>query len=53
MRGSEGARYMLGLLEQDDGNMNRAIKHWMIAATAGHDSSIMAIKRGFASGLLL
>jgi len=47
MTGDEEARYNLGVFENDNGNINRAMKHWMIAATAGHDLSLGLIKQGF------
>jgi len=50
MAGNEDARYGLGLLENESGNVNRAMKHWTIAATAGHDPSIAQIKKGFQRG---
>ena len=40
MGGDVDARYRLGLLEECSGKMNRAMKHWMIAAGAGHDKSL-------------
>ena len=36
MAGNEGARYNLGNLETEFGNTEQAIKHWTIAASAGH-----------------
>ena len=36
MAGHEVARYNLGNLETELGNMEQAIKHWTIAASAGH-----------------
>ena len=35
MAGHEGARYNLGFLEAKSGNINRAVKHWTIGASAG------------------
>ena len=32
--GHEAARYNLGYMENKSGNMERAVKHWMIAASA-------------------
>ena len=34
--GNEVARFDLGCMEFNDGNMERAIKHWIVAASAGH-----------------
>jgi len=50
MAGDEDARYNLGALEAEIGNINRAIKHWMIAATAGEDLSMKAIKEALGHG---
>ena len=35
MRGNAMARHNLGAMEEHSGNMDRAVKHWMIAAGAG------------------
>jgi len=35
MAGNEDARCNLGAMEAQSGNMERAVKHWMIAASAG------------------
>ena len=35
MAGHETARINLGCLENDSGNIVRALKHWLIAASAG------------------
>lgn len=40
MAGSNEARCNRGVLEANGGNMSCAIKHWMIAATAGDDTSM-------------
>jgi TPR repeat protein len=36
MAGHEDARFKLGSIEGNSGNTERAVKHWMIAASAGH-----------------
>ena len=36
MAGHETARSTLGTMEAESGNMDRAVKHWSIAALAGH-----------------
>ena len=41
MGGDVDARYNLGSCEKDAG-----VKHWMIAAGAGHDDSSKAIRQG-------
>ena len=50
MRGSAVARYNLGNLENRAGNMNRAVKHWMISAAAGDDDSLTGIRECFQNG---
>ena len=37
MGGNVTARHNLGMLEESAGNMDRAVKHFMISAGAGHD----------------
>ena len=44
MGGHVIARYNLGCVEHYAGNMNRAVKHWMISAGAGHDKSLKEIQ---------
>ncbi len=45
------ARFFLGIYEIQEGTTERAVKHWIIAATQGEDESIKALmdafKRGF------
>jgi hypothetical protein len=36
MAGHEAARCNLGTMEAQSGNVERAVKHWMIAASGGH-----------------
>ena len=50
MMGNASARYNLGHLEEDVGNMDRAVKHWMISASAGHDKSLRRIRECFLNG---
>ena len=50
MGGSIHARYNLGCWERAADNMDRAFKHMLIAASAGHDSALNAIKDGFQHG---
>ena len=50
MGGNVSARYNLGHLEYSAGNMSRALKHWMIAARAGHDKALAAIRGRYMSG---
>ena len=41
------ARYMLGYIEESDGNPHLAVKHFLIAAREGYDLSMDAIKNSF------
>ena len=43
------SRYNLGL-EASIGSMDRAMKHWMISAGAGHDDSLKKIRECFLNG---
>ena len=52
MGGEVEARYALGVNECNAGSMNRAMKHWMIAAGVGHDDSLTNIREGFLRGLV-
>eukprot|EP00986_Skeletonema_menzelii_P009076 scaffold4052_cov132-Skeletonema_menzelii.AAC.4 len=55
VRGHPNARYNLGCDEWENGNTERAVKHFIIAATQGHDGSIKSlmvafkVKAGFVS----
>ena len=45
MAGHEGARYNLGTMEEaQSGNMGRAVKHWIIAASAGSYLAMNAMR---------
>ena len=50
MGGDVHARHNLGVTEGNAGNMDRAVKHWMISAGAGHDNSLNAIRELFMNG---
>ena len=50
MGGSVTARHNLGAIEGNAGNMNRAMKHFMISAAAGHDESLKEIQRCYLDG---
>jgi TPR repeat protein len=52
MAGHERARYYLGYIEADSGNMERAIKYWTFSASAGQKESMMMIKESFEKGLV-
>ena len=45
MNGDVGARHNLGCLEGEVGNNHRTIKHFILAAGAGHKKSLDAVKR--------
>eukprot|EP00985_Skeletonema_marinoi_P028674 scaffold25682_cov135-Skeletonema_marinoi.AAC.2 len=46
------ARFNLGVIEQHNVRLERAIKHWMIAAKLGDDSAVEALKNRFREGLI-
>ena len=46
------ARYILGCYEEGNGRIERAIKHWIIAANLGDDASIKELKRLYAQGAI-
>ena len=46
----EVARFNLGLDEENAGNMNRALKHYMIAAEGGDDISLKQIQKLYTNG---
>ena len=48
MMGCTSARHKLGAEEENNGNMDRAIKHYMIAVDSGHGESLTAIKELYA-----
>ena len=50
--GNPSARYNLGIEEEGNGRMDRAVKHWIIAAKLGHDASLDALKGGYEDGLV-
>ena len=50
MMGSVGARYNLGYTEQENGNYQRAMKHFIIAARCGFKDSLDQVKVGFRLG---
>eukprot|EP00956_Cyclotella_meneghiniana_P028159 scaffold64941_cov77-Cyclotella_meneghiniana.AAC.12 len=49
--GSVGARFNLGILEACDGNLEIAVKHFIISAKSGCDKSLQKIKEGFMIGV--
>jgi len=50
--GHPNARYNLAVIEEKNGRIDRAIKHWIIAANLGHDLSLDALKDGFQRGFV-
>ena len=50
MGGNVKARYNLGNLEKRAGDVDSAVKHWMISAAAGDDNSMKAIHDGYTYG---
>ena len=52
MAGHEVARYKIGSLEAKSGNMERAMKHWRIAALAGSYHALRQLIICFEKGLV-
>ena len=50
MAGNEGARCNLGVLEYNSGFVERAMKHWIIAASAGEFDAMNHLRIGFEKG---
>ena len=50
MGGDVRARHNLGTMEIEAGNMDRALKHWMIAVRDGYNESLEKIKLWYANG---
>lgn len=50
--GHPGARHNLGCIESDNGQIQRAVKHWIISAKQGQDSSLENVKQFFKDGLV-
>ena len=51
IKGDVDARYFLGLgEEQKTGNMDRALKHYMIATEGGYSKALESIKRMYING---
>ena len=48
--GSESGRYNLALVEKKAGNMEKALKHYMIAVRGGDNNSLNAIKDSYSNG---
>lgn len=52
MNGNVYGRYNLGIVEGQAGNFHRAMKHFILAAKAGHKKSLDAVKLGFMNGIV-
>ena len=52
MNGSVMARHNLGADEYEAGNDQRAMKHFILAARAGHKKSLDFVKQGFTKGFV-
>ena len=50
MGGHATARFNLGILEESAGNIDRAVKHLMIGAAAGHDTALQWIRDRYQDG---
>ena len=50
MAGLVGARCTLGSTEANSGNMDRAVKHWTIAASAGDYTAMQTLRTSFEKG---
>ena len=45
--GHERSRHILGMMEVDNGNVDRSMKHFIIAASSGHDESLKKVGEGY------
>ena len=52
MNGHIIARHNLGVLENEAGNTQRALRHWILAAKAGDEEALDAAKQGFQFGFM-
>lgn len=50
MKGDARSRHNLGGLDLEAGNVNRAMKHFMVAVRAGYDISLSMVQQGFTKG---
>ena len=50
IRGHPGARHVIGFVEAGKGKVERAVKHYIIAANLGYDNSIQALKECYKNG---
>jgi len=52
MNGHEKARHNLGIMDEHGGNVDRAMKHYVISAKRGFDPSLKEVERGYKAGHL-
>ena len=52
INGDVKARYNLGFVEVEAGNMHRAMKHYILAAKSGLKQSLDVVKEGYMSGII-
>ena len=52
MNGNVLARNNLGVIEGQSGNIHRATKHFILAARAGHEEALGAVKEGYKHGFV-
>jgi len=52
MMGHIHARHNLGYIEEDAGKIERAYRHLLLAAKAGHEEALSNIKLGFEDGFI-
>jgi hypothetical protein len=50
--GHPEARYRLGRWEEMNDDIERAVKHWMIAANLGHDESLEKLRKYYSDGMV-
>eukprot|EP00985_Skeletonema_marinoi_P017069 scaffold9278_cov136-Skeletonema_marinoi.AAC.1 len=50
--GHPGARHNLGCEEEERGRIDRAVKHWIIAAKLGDENSMQNVKEAYRGGLV-
>jgi len=50
--GEPFARHNLGVIENENGRPDRAVKHWIIAAKLGYDKSLESLKKSYRRGLV-
>jgi len=50
IRGHEGARYNLGIIEEQKGSFVQAFKHFMMAARSGDEDSLKKVGEGYKAG---